>query len=82
MGARPCAFYGALTLIAQPLRRPGEPIVSVIFQCPIAGGEVRTDIKADRAMLAKNRNIRLYVRCECCGAEHRFSAKEGALEAA
>jgi RNase P subunit RPR2 len=56
--------------------------VSVIFQCPIAGGEVRTDIKADRAMLAKNRNVRLYVRCECCGAEHRFSAKEGALEAA
>jgi RNase P subunit RPR2 len=43
---------------------------------------LRSDIRADQQILDSSRNIRLYVRCDCCGAEHRFSVKDANLQTA
>lgn len=56
--------------------------MSLTFSCPITGEMLRSDIRADRQILDSSRNIRLYVRCDCCGAEHRFSVKDANLETA
>jgi hypothetical protein len=58
-----------------------EIIVSLTFQCPRTGGVLRPGIRTDRQTAAITRHIRLYLRCECCGDEHRFSVKDARPEA-
>ena len=50
--------------------------MSLIFECPTTGAAVRSGLPFDARTLAVARNIRLYVRCDCCGEEHRFSVKD------
>jgi hypothetical protein len=56
--------------------------MSLTFACPRTGGIVRSGIRTDRQTYARTRNIRLYVRCECCGEEHLYCIKDGKLDAA
>jgi RNase P subunit RPR2 len=56
--------------------------VSLTFICPSTGGILHSGIRTDRQTLTVARNIRLYVRCERCGDEHRFSVKDARAEAA
>ncbi|BAT58708.1 hypothetical protein GJW-30_1_01235 [Variibacter gotjawalensis] len=54
--------------------------MSLTFACPRTGALVRSGIRTDRQTFARTRNIRLYVRCECCGDEHLYCIKDGKLE--
>ena len=56
--------------------------MSLVFTCPRTGGGRPFRHPHRPADLARTRNIRLYVRCECCGDEHLFCIKDGKLDAA
>jgi RNase P subunit RPR2 len=56
--------------------------VTLTFVCPKTGQPLRTGIQADPRIMSSTRHIRLYVRCDCYGDEHKFSVKEAQPRAA
>jgi hypothetical protein len=56
--------------------------VTLTFACPKTGQTLQTGIQASPRIMSSTRHIRLYVRCDCCGDEHKFSVKEAQPKAA